>query len=148
MVTKYEGKLNHFKSIFSVTKFLIATGIRNEDYHGQNYKSRIIDLSINITSGCFDWPVLPAHMSGATGGLVSNMPLICGGWNYDDDHVFNECHTMDGRKTTLNTTMTKKRYMAASIVLNEKVLWITGGEVDLGVMLMRGKNFKMITCSI
>ena len=72
-------------------------------------------------------------MYGATGGLVSNTPLICGGWNHDASHASDECHILDGRKLTLNTTMILKRYRAASIVLNENTLWITGGKVDLGV---------------
>ena len=74
-------------------------------------------------------------MQGATGGLVSNTPIICGGgWvNNDASHASDECHILDGRKLTLNTTMTLKRYRAASIVLNENTLWITGGKVDLGV---------------
>ena len=124
---------NHFKSIFSVTKFLIATGSHKEDYYGQNYKSRMIDLSINVTSGCFDWPTFPDYVRYATGGLVSNTPMICGGWNHDASHASDECHILDGRKITLNTTMILKRYRAASIVLNENTLWITGGKVDLGV---------------
>ena len=124
---------NHFKSIFSVTKFLITTGIHGGGYgHGENYKSRLIDLSINASSTCFDWPILPNNVYGATGGLVSNTPIICGGID-DASHVSDECHILDGRKLTLNTTMILKRYKAASIVLNENTLWITGGKVDLGV---------------
>ena len=131
---KYGDKMrggNHFRSIFSVTKFLITTGNHKENYYGQNYKSRIIDLAINVTSGCFDWPTFPDYVYGATGGLVSNTPIICGGRVFDD--VSDECHILDGRKLTLTTTMTLKRYAAASIVLNENTLWITGGKVDLGV---------------
>ena len=112
-------KRYHFKSIFSVTKFLITTGRHKEDYYGQNYKSRMIDLSINVTSGCLDWPTFPDYVLGATGGLVSNTPIICGGGLVNDDasHASDECHILDGRKITLNTTMTLKRYAAASIVL-------------------------------
>jgi hypothetical protein len=92
----------------------------------------MIDLSINVTSGCSDWPTFPDYLRGATGGLVSNTPIICGGID-DASHVSDECHILDGRKLTLNTTMILKRYKAASIVLNENTLWITGGKVDLGV---------------
>ena len=133
---KYGDKMrggNHFKSIFAVTKFLITTGIHKEKYQGQNFKSRIIDLSINVTSGCSDWPKLPNNVY-ATGGLVSNTPMICGGWNFDASHASDECHILDGKKSTLkNFTMKLKIYRAASIVLNEKTLWITGGKVDLEV---------------
>ena len=158
---KYGDKIrwgNHFKSIFSVTKFVITTGIHEDGYgHGQNYKSGIIDLSINATSGCFDWPILPIAVYGATGGLVSNTPLICGGWNHDASHASDECHILDGRKLTLNTTMILKRTDAASIVLNENTLWITGGEVDLGVRTLNvdeGQEFQnyytfyLIYCSL
>ena len=64
---------------------------------------------------------------------MSNTPLICGGWNQDASQASDECHIIDGRKPTLNTTMILKRCEAASIVLNENTLWITGGKVDLGV---------------
>ena len=94
----------------------------------------MIDLSINVTSGCFDWPTFPDYVRYATGGLVSNTPMICGGWNFDASHASDECHILDGKKSTLkNFTMKLKIYRAASIVLNEKTLWITGGKVDLGV---------------
>ena len=147
---KYGNKMrggNHFESIFSVTKFLITTGRHKEDYYGQNYKSRMIDLSINVTSGCFDWPTFPDYVIGATGGLVSNTPIICGGgWVKDDvEHASDECYILDGRKLTLTTTMTLKRYKAASIVLNENTLWITGGRVDLGVRTLNvdeGREFQ------
>jgi hypothetical protein len=60
--------------------------------------------------------------------------MICGGWNFDASHASDECHILDGKKSTLkNFTMKLKIYRAASIVLNEKTLWITGGKVDLGV---------------
>ena len=64
---------------------------------------------------------------------MSNTPLICGGWNQDASQASDECHIIDGRKLTLKTKMILKRYKAASIVLNENTLWITGGKVDLGV---------------
>ena len=104
----------------------------------------MIDLSINVTSGCSDWPTFPDYLRGATGGLVSNTPIICGGID-DASHVSDECHILDGRKLTLNTTMILKRYKAASIVLNENTLWITGGEVDLGVRTLNvdeGQEFQ------
>ena len=76
---------------------------------------------------------------------MSNTPLICGGWNHDASHASDECHILDGRKLTLNTTMILKRTDAASIVLNENTLWITGGEVDLGVRTLNvdeGQEFQ------
>ena len=147
-------KRYHFKSIFSVTKFLITTGTHG---YGQNYKSRLIDLSINAASSCFDWPLLPINVYKATGGLVSNTPLICGGWDHDASQASDECHIIDGRKPTLNTTMILKRCEAASIVLNENTLWITGGKVILGVRTLNvdeGQEFQnhytfyLIYCSL
>ena len=53
--------------------------------------------------------------------MIGNTPVVCGGGFTD------ECYSMTQRTATLITKMSVKRRDAASIVLNETVLWVSGG---------------------
>ena len=77
---------------------------------------------------CNNWPDFPIGVHGATGGLIENTVMICGG----DDNGFglnyvDECYSLTSEKATLVTHMSVGRQYAASIVLNDKTLWVTGG---------------------
>ena len=74
---------------------------------------------------CFNWVDYPLELDGATGGLLGNTPLICGGWSFGQD--IDECYSLNGVASKFVTKMSVKRRWAASIVLNETILWITGG---------------------
>ena len=73
---------------------------------------------------CINWPDFPIDVFGATGGLIGNTIIICGGWynGYQSD-----CFSLTSEKATLVTHMSVARDVAASIVLNGNTLWITGG---------------------
>ena len=73
---------------------------------------------------CFNWVDYPLELDGATGGLLGNTPLICGGRSFSQ--YIDECYSLNGEKTKFVTKMSVKRSYAASIVLNETILWITG----------------------
>ena len=70
---------------------------------------------------CNNWPKFPFGVAGATGGLIGDTVIICGGWNID------ECYSLNSEKATLATHMSVGRWSAASIVLNDNTLWVTGG---------------------
>ena len=61
--------------------------------------------------------------------------MICGGCNdgfghytcQNDNSITDECYSFTSQKTTLVTHMAVERTNAASIVLNDNTLWITGG---------------------
>ena len=72
---------------------------------------------------CNNWPNFPIRVVGATGGLIGDTVIICGGW-YNVD----ECYSMTSEKATLVTHMSVGRFHAASIVINDNILWVTGGE--------------------
>ena len=78
---------------------------------------------------CNNWLDFPIDVEGATGGLIGNIVIICGG--YDGSSV-DECYTLTSEKATLVTHMSVGRWYAASIVLNDKTLWVTGGSVNSG----------------
>ena len=73
---------------------------------------------------CNNWPDFPIGVYGATGGLIGDTVIICGG--YAGGYV-DECYSLTSEKATLVTHMSVGRYLAASIVLNDNTLWVTGG---------------------
>jgi N-acetylneuraminic acid mutarotase len=94
--------------------------------------SEIVDLAAKGDNVCKNWPDHPMVLYGATGGLIGNTVLICGGYgslnsSYSKSYL-DDCYSMTSQKVTLVTHMSVKRYHAASIVLNDNTLWVTGGK--------------------
>jgi hypothetical protein len=79
-------------------------------------------LSGKGSNRCKDWPDYPIRVDSATGGLIGNTVIICGGGREVAD-----CYSLTSKKATLATHMSVVRYFAASIVLNDNTLWVTGG---------------------
>ena len=73
---------------------------------------------------CNNWPDFPIGVRGATGGLIGDTVIICGG---GDSGYIDECYSLTSEKATLVTHMSVGRWGAASIVLNDNILWVTGG---------------------
>ena len=97
---------------------------------GDQTTSEIVDLTIKKDNMCKNWPKLPKDIHGATGGLVGNTVIICGGsyfYSYPYSISINECYSLTSQKVKLVTHMSVLRTSAASIVLNETILWVTGG---------------------
>ena len=84
---------------------------------------------------CNNWPDFPISVDGATGGLIGNTVIICGGVDsdgiyyhlYNMGHLLDECYSFTSEKTTVLTHMSVGRNHAASIALNDNTLWVTGG---------------------
>ena len=55
----------------------------------------------------------------ATGGLLQNTPIVCGGFNSRDCVVIG--------KPEMEMKMIEKRSSAASVALDQNTLWIVGG---------------------
>ena len=70
---------------------------------------------------CNSWPDFPIDVDGATGGIIGDNVIICGGWDID------ECYRLTSEKATLVTHMSVGRHYAASIVIYDNTLWVTGG---------------------
>ena len=105
-----------------MSKFLITTGW-NKDGYPRN--SKILDLSIKGGSNCNDWAEFPKDVAAATGGVIQDVVVICGGGYASTE--FNECYSLNGQAATLITHMSAKRQYAASLVIDKTKLWITGG---------------------
>ena len=71
----------------------------------------------------FQYPDHPRKIHGATGGFLNNDFITCGG---EDSFVETDKCYMLGSEGPF-ATMMRKRYLAASIVLEDEKLWILGG---------------------
>lgn len=89
-------------------------------------RSELIDLSEGDDSQCFDWKDYPGNVEEASGGLIGDTVLICGGAPRLGD-IHDQCYGLSSRKSTFITNMSTERWSAGSIVLDEKILWISGG---------------------
>ena len=101
---------------------MISTG-GNDD--GRQRTSEMIDLAIKSDSSCKNWAEFPKDVDSATGGVIKETVVICGGGIPGES--FDECYSLNGKVATLITHMSAKRAYAASLVINGASLWITGG---------------------
>ena len=107
-----------------MSKFLVTAGWNDDGYQSN---SEMIDLSIKGDSNCKDWAQFPKDVNGATGGVIQDTVIVCGGLNYDLYESVDVCYSLNSKTTTLKTHMAAKRAYAASLVIDETTLWITGG---------------------
>jgi len=105
-----------------VSKFLITTGTNADGFQRD---SRMLDLSIKGGSNCKDWAEIPKDIHSATGGVIQEVAVICGGGISGES--FDECYSLNGKTATLITHMSAKRAYAASLVIDKTKLWVTGG---------------------
>ena len=77
-----------------LTKILVATGKRHSwDY---SFQIEIIDLEEKEAS-CKTLQDFPKGLDGAVGGLVDNIPIICGGVDSNEDDSL-DCYSLRGNK--------------------------------------------------
>ena len=92
----------------------------------------MLDLSIKGGSNCKDRAELLKDVDGATGGVIQDVVVICGGGISGE--FLDECYSLNSKSATLITHMSAKRKYAASLVIDETKLWITGGGSDTGML--------------
>ena len=105
---------------------MIYTGVTTATTANQfknTNQSEIIDFSTSGSTKCPTWANYPHDTKGATGGFLGGNIIICGGTHQNSD----ECHIVSPTRTKVVTKMKSKRYEAASLVINENYLWISGG---------------------
>jgi hypothetical protein len=108
-------------SFLAGDKLLVTTG----SSFGSN-KTEILDIC-NAGNSCSQLASFPIDfVYGTTGGLIDNVPLICGGYTLYNA-AFDECLVIGKTETTVATTMSTPRGDAASATLNGNTLWVTGG---------------------
>ena len=143
--------------LFTVSKILVTTGI---DRDGFQTTSEVADLTVKCSvdiedcNNCKNWPKLPKDVTGATSGLLGNTVMICGGsfveniFAYDFKNLISdECYSITSQKATLVTHMSVERVDAASIVLNDNTLWVTGGLDKYGVNHGRSASTEHVKMS-
>ena len=79
--------------------------------------TEVIDLRSGIT---FHMAPLAKSTLRATGGLLDGLPVVCGG--YDD-----QIHSIAKNQSKCLGQLTVRRTCAASVVLSNNTLWVTGG---------------------
>ena len=77
---------------------------------------------VDLKSGkIFSMAPLGTRTEGATGGLLDGLPVICGGYN--DKQI----HSIAKDQSKFLGQLSVKRRHAASVVLSNNTLWVTGG---------------------
>ena len=88
--------------------------------------SEMVDLTVKGGNMCGNWPNIPIGVWKATGGLIGNTVVICGGRDGSYNQV-DECYSLTSEKVKFVFHMSVSRENAASIVLKDNTLWVTGG---------------------
>ena len=110
---------------------LITTGAPYEN----GKKSEVIDL-FNPNAKCQLMTDFPKQVTDATGGLIeSSVPLICGGYSPLEEgakYIGNQkqCWYMID-EFAYAIDLIHDRHFSSSVILNNDVLWITGGNTPL-----------------
>ena len=81
-------------TLLTVSKILVTTG-NNKD--GPKTASEIVDLTVKGGNMCNNWPDFPIDIMGATGGLIGNTIIICGGYS---DGYERGCFSLTSEKAT------------------------------------------------
>ena len=77
---------------------------------------------VDLKSGkIFSMAPLGRRTDGATGGLLDGLPVICGGYN--DKQI----HSIAKDQSKFLGQLSVRRWRAASVVLSNNTLWVTGG---------------------
>ena len=106
----------------------MTTGLGEDGFLGFQTTSEIVDLTVKGGNKCNHWPDYPIGVRYATGGLIGDTVIICGG--YDKWRSVDKCYSLTSEKATLVTHMSRGRVYAASIVINGNTLWVTGGYIN------------------
>ena len=102
---------------------MVATGV--------DMDLRLTDLSqvvdLNSNTSCSNLPKFPSKIAYATGALLNNIPIICGGWDSKPTDQ-NSCYAYDKSSESwlLHAKMSKRRSLASATVIND-ALWVSGG---------------------
>ena len=109
--------------VISGSLILVATG------YGSSYTDKCQVIDVSSSTSCANLPSYPYSMRYATGGVINNSPVICGGYRrsgspreQESCYRFNE----NSNSWNLHCKMTSRRYYHAASVIQD-ALFITGG---------------------
>ena len=101
-----------------MSKFLITSG-KTEVYEFVT-KSEIVELSVaGNYHKCPYWADYPLNLERATGGLLGENPIICGGRSDNNGEISNDCFIVYPTSGNIGPKMLYKRYAAASVVMSD-----------------------------
>jgi hypothetical protein len=113
-------------SFTGMTKILVVNG----QEVGSN-RIEIVDLSdpTNVCRPSFLEKEYPLdRVKAASGGLLTNVLMICGGKSFTNKTIFDDCFSITAENgLTTTAKLSQPRTLAASVVLNSTTLWLTGG---------------------
>ena len=115
-------------SIIFAAKIIVATGYnrKNNDYYDVK-ETEIIDL-VNPSNECQPWANHPVGTSAASGGILDNSLLICGGYTWSLVYSYTDkCFVIDQSNSNEGTQkLPTKSGSSGSTVINQ-TLFMTGG---------------------
>ena len=139
---------------------MVATGYDegnyDDDLHGyddnNNYEYQsaassnceVIDI-LNSSKFCANIPSYPVSIWTGSGGIVSDVPMICGGELYDDGYegraMENSCYIFDltSNAWKLLAKMSVARSDFASVPMTG-ALWVTGGSTRKGLQVAKSED--------
>lgn len=119
--TLYLSELSEISLLFIISGSLlmVATGYFYEK------KAQVVDIQSNTK--CTDLADYPMYLGGATGGLIDKRPLICGGHGSTGSNSTCYIFKKETNQWQLHANLITERYRAASALLPNGSLFITGG---------------------
>ena len=107
-------------------KVLVTTGIP----YDSSVKTEVVDLANNAK--CESLPNFPYEAFSATGGLIGQTPVICGGsrWNNGVPDSYDQCFTLGPNGYEETFALKHPRLMYATVPWNSTHLWLTGTDVN------------------
>ena len=82
-------------------------------------------MSASKHAQCPRWADFPYDTQGTIGAFLGTNIIVCGGIPHNV-HA-DKCHIITQKSTKVLLKMKSKRYEAASLVIREKYLWVSGG---------------------
>ena len=132
-------------------KVLVATGTSQLSQELRQ-NTEVLDLK-NENATCPKLAPFPLSVADATGSLLKNQPIICGGRNYGSNTDFpifpnydyvvrDECWHLKNSSNSwsLLSRMTTRRIYHTSVPVNDTYLWVLGG-VDDGYGNIRSTEY-------
>jgi len=106
-------------------KILLITG-----YNENSEQAEVLDLVAKESTVLPSTFSFPEKIYAATGGVIHGIPFIIGGINRDSGKRSKECWKLTSEGWQTFAQLKTARSSAASVVLQDNQIWVTGGNDD------------------
>ena len=136
------------RDYFFSAKLLVTTGDNwSNPAEGNQKISEVVDLS-NDESSCNPLKDFPIDLQQACGGLINDsMILICGGFDASENDASNKCFLVNGPSEPV-AYMKLQRNLPGCTVINDTLLWMTGGLGLGGLQIHETTEFIDLTTQL